>query len=82
MTRVPRQVAICAAAWSKQASIVRYNDMPTLDRVDPPLTTINIGHEDIGGQAAEIAAGDRRAEATLIPTRLVLRGSTRRPPGA
>lgn len=79
MPRVPRQVAICAAAWPKQASIVRYNDMPTPDRVDPPLTTINIGHEDMGGQAAEIAAGERHTATTLDSTRLVLRGSTRRP---
>lgn len=82
MTRAPRQVAIWAAAWPKQASIVGYNDMPMLDRADPPLTTINIGHEDIGGQDAKIAAGERRAAATLIPTRLVLHGSTRWPPGA
>jgi LacI family transcriptional regulator len=82
MTRAPRQVAIWAAAYPEQALIVRYNDIPTLDRVDPHLTTINIGHEDMGGQAAEIAAGEHHTAATLVPTRLVLRGSTRRPPGA
>lgn len=72
-------------ACPEQVSIVGYNDMPMLDMVDPPLTTVNIGHEDMGDQAAsaliaEIAAGERHTAATLVPTRLVLRGSTSRPP--
>jgi LacI family transcriptional regulator len=56
----------------EQMSIVGYNDMPMLDMVDPPLTTINIGHEDMGDQAAsaliaEIAAGERHTAIFASP---------------
>ena len=31
-----------------------HNDMPLMDMVDPPLTTIHIHHGDMGRQAAEL----------------------------
>lgn len=64
-------------------SVVGHNDMPFMSRVDPPLTTVAIPQSEIGVTAAhmllELRAG-RLPEPPrrLIPTRLVVRGSTRK----
>ncbi len=74
-------------------SVVGYNDMPLVDLLDPPLTTVRVPQYEMGQTAARIMLtllADRRDDAppdvatdarqvTLEP-RLVVRGSTA-PPG-
>lgn len=62
-------------------SIVGHNDMPLVDMVHPPLTTIRIGHREMGRQAAELLqqALDGSGSAlrkVVLPPELVIRGST------
>jgi len=67
-------------------SVVGFNDMPFLDKLRPPLTTIAIPHQQNGAEAARllldaIAEPTRAARSVLLPVSLVVRGSTARPPG-
>jgi LacI family transcriptional regulator len=65
-------------------SIVGFNDIPFLDKLRPPLTTIHIPHYDIGIQAARMVL-DRLLDPSAEPTtlslgpELVVRGSTSPP---
>jgi LacI family transcriptional regulator len=65
-------------------SVVGYNDMPLIDRVNPPLTTVRIAHGELGSQAARLLLDGMRDEAAqprvirLRPS-LVVRNSTARP---
>jgi LacI family transcriptional regulator len=68
-----------------QMSVVGFNDMPFLDKLEPPLTTIAIPHQQIGAEAARllldsIADPSRPARSVLLPLSLVVRGSTAPPP--
>jgi LacI family transcriptional regulator len=68
-----------------ELSVVGFNDMPFLDKLRPPLTTIAIPHQQIGAEAARllldsIADPTRPARSVLLPLSLVVRGSTA-PPG-
>jgi LacI family transcriptional regulator len=72
----------CPAAMS----VVGFNDMPFLDKLQPPLTTVRIPHQQIGAEAARllldsIADPSRPARSVLLPLSLVVRGSTAPPPG-
>lgn len=65
-------------------SIIGHNDMPLIDMVDPPLTTIHIGHAAMGKAAAElllerIAKPDLSPLLRLAPAALVVRASTSAP---
>jgi LacI family transcriptional regulator len=66
-------------------SVVGHNDMPLVDSLSPPLTTVAIPQEEIGEQAARILldrlAGDSPdgSAVRLMPTELVVRGSTAPP---
>jgi LacI family transcriptional regulator len=65
-------------------SVVGFNDMPFLDKLRPPLTTVAIPHHQIGTEAARllldaIAEPDRPARSVLLPLSLVVRGSTAPP---
>ena len=62
-------------------SVVGFNDMPFLDKLHPPLTTIAIPHQQIGAEAARllldaIAYPTRPSRSVLLPLSLVVRGST------
>ena len=62
-------------------SVVGFNDMPFLDKLAPPLTTISIPHQQIGAEAARmlldaIAEPERAARSVLLPLSLVVRGSS------
>ena len=61
-------------------SVVGFNDMPLSGFLDPPLTTVAIPQYDIGAAAAEMVlrriGGDDQPEHRLLPTELVVRGST------
>ena len=68
-----------------QLSIVGHNDMPLVDLVDPPLTTIRISHTEMGRQAADllqqaIESNDNPARNVVLPPKLIVRGSTAAPP--
>jgi LacI family transcriptional regulator len=62
-------------------SVVGFNDMPFLDKLKPPLTSIAIPHQQIGAGASRllldaIADPHRPARSVLLPLALVVRGST------
>jgi LacI family transcriptional regulator len=65
-------------------SIIGHNDMPMVDLVAPPLTTVRISQEALGREAAELLIQRIRGDATerrnivLAPT-LIVRGSTAAP---
>jgi LacI family transcriptional regulator len=64
-------------------SITGYNDMPFVDKLSPPLTTIRIQHSEMGVRAASLLLerltdpDSRRVDIKLEPS-LVIRGSTAR----
>lgn len=63
-------------------SVVGHNDMPFVDLVHPPLTTIRIGHHDLGREAArllmsEINHDGNARRAIILAPELVERASTR-----
>ena len=65
-------------------SVVGFNDMPFLDKLRPPLTTVAIPHQQIGAEAARllldsIAEPERASRSVLLPLSLVVRGSTAAP---
>ena len=68
-------------------SVTGFNDMPFVDKMNPPLTTVRIPHYDMGVQAAQLLLrqiekpGSARMSITLAPE-LVIRGSTAKPPSA
>ncbi|HSG64105.1 MAG TPA: LacI family DNA-binding transcriptional regulator [Gammaproteobacteria bacterium] len=67
-------------------SVTGFNDMPFVDRIDPPLTTVHIPHDELGVQAARLLLERiENRDATAIEMRLkptlVARGSTTRAPG-
>jgi LacI family transcriptional regulator len=62
-------------------SVTGHNDMPLVERLQPPLTTVAIPQDSIGAEAARMLL--RRIDGeplerrrVLLPTRLVVRGST------
>jgi LacI family transcriptional regulator len=77
----------CAARGLRvpqDVSIVGHNDMPLVDMVEPPLTTIRISHVAMGEEAArllvrEIETPGLAPERIVTPPELVLRGSTAAP---
>jgi LacI family transcriptional regulator len=65
-------------------SVVGFNDMPFLDKLRPPLTTVSVPHYDIGAEAARmlietIDQPDRHTRSVLLPVSLVVRQSTDHP---
>jgi LacI family transcriptional regulator, galactose operon repressor len=65
-------------------SVVGFNNMPFLDKLGPPLTTVAIPHHQIGVEAARmlleaINEPDRPVRSVLLPVSLAVRGSTARP---
>jgi LacI family transcriptional regulator len=67
-------------------SVVGFNDMPFIDRLRPPLTTIRFPHYQVGTEAAQLLL-ERIAEHAgpvkilYLAPELVVRGSTARVPG-
>ena len=62
-------------------SVVGFNDMPFLDKLQPPLTTVGVPHHQIGVEAARmllelIDEPNRPSRSVLLPVNLVVRGST------
>jgi len=69
----------------EDVSIVGHNDTPMVASLQPPLTTVAIPQREIGAHAAQLIL-DRLegkeigTEPLLLPTELVIRGSTAPPP--
>lgn len=64
-------------------SVTGFNDMPFVDKLHPPLTTIRIPHYEMGETAARLLLDrltdpDARAETVLLKRELIVRGSTAR----
>jgi LacI family transcriptional regulator len=62
-------------------SVVGFNDMPFLDKLRPPLTTVSVPHHQVGTEAARmlmeaIQEPDRPPRSVLLAPTLVVRGST------
>lgn len=67
-------------------SVTGHNDMPLVDMVDPPLTTIRLPHRELGWRAAEMLFAEIEGQALSASTvvlrpELVLRQSTCAPSG-
>lgn len=62
-------------------SVIGFNDMPYMDKVNPPMTTVRIPHYDIGAEAARLLLEvledpERHPRSLLLPLTLVVRDST------
>jgi LacI family transcriptional regulator len=67
-------------------SVVGFNDMPFIDRLRPPLTTIRFPHYQVGTEAAQlllerIAEHSGPVKILYLAPELIIRGSTARAPG-
>ena len=65
-------------------SVTGFNDMPFVDRLSPPLTSVRIPHDEIGNQAVELLLEKIRNPQSPIRTvnilpELIVRGSTAPP---
>jgi LacI family transcriptional regulator len=76
------EAGLCCPA---DMSIVGFNDMPFINRLQPPLTSVRVPQYELGVEAARLLL-DRLSGRTvtprvvLLPVRLVVRGSTAPPP--
>jgi LacI family transcriptional regulator len=72
----------------EDVSIVGYGDMNGADLVAPPLTTVRVGHQAMGAEAARMLVdmlndpGARPPHSVRLPVELVVRESTAPPPHA
>lgn len=65
----------------EDVSVIGFNDMPFVDRISPPLTTVRVPHYELGAEAgrtllSRVADPERGATSTLLPVDLIARGST------
>jgi LacI family transcriptional regulator len=65
-------------------SVVGHNDMPYVDMLSPPLTTVRIAQRDMGEAAAKlllsrIAMPAAKRQHVVLAPQLIVRGSTARP---
>jgi len=75
----------------RDVSVTGYNDMPLVDMVQPPLTTVRIPHDQIGREGARLllermalrgTGAEPMATQTMLAPALVVRASTGRPRAA
>ena len=64
-------------------SVVGFNDMPFIDMLRPPLTTVAFSHYEVGTHAADLLierlnGGAGQARVIYVMPRLIVRGSTGR----
>ena len=62
-------------------SVVGFNDMPFMDKMQPPLTTLRVAHAEIGAEAARLLLNafeepDRPPRNVMLTPTLVVRSST------
>lgn len=68
----------------QDVSLIGFNDMPFIDRLTPPLSTVHVPHYQIGAEAARMLLDrlgnpDLPTKSITLPTTLVLRESTAPP---
>jgi LacI family transcriptional regulator len=68
-------------ACPQDVSVSGYNDMPLVDRIDPPLTTVRIQKREAGARAAtllleRLSDPQHGAAHLVLPVELVVRDST------
>jgi LacI family transcriptional regulator len=66
-------------------SVIGFNDMPFIDMLRPPLTTIAFPHYQVGTEAARLLlellnGGSDLVKVIYLPPELIIRGSTARVP--
>ena len=64
-------------------SVVGFNDMPFIDMLRPPLTTVTFSHQEVGAQAADLLierlnGSTGPAKIVYVVPELIVRGSTAR----
>ena len=71
----------------EDVSLTGFNDMPFVDRLSPPLTTVRLPLEEMGRIAATVLLDELRGDSavrarrtTLLPVELIVRGTTCRAP--
>lgn len=71
-------------ACPEDISVTGFNDIPLVDRLQPPLTTVRVQHHKLGFESALLAVEAlktpekaRKADHMVLPIELVVRGSTR-----
>jgi LacI family transcriptional regulator len=62
-------------------SVIGFNDMPFIDRLRPPLTTVRFPHYQLGTEAAQlllerINGAEGPAKIRYLTPELIVRGST------
>ncbi len=67
-------------------SVVGFNDMPFMDKMQPPLTTVRVPHYEIGAEAARLLLNffeepHRPARSVMLTPTLVVRSSSAPPAG-
>jgi len=68
-------------------SVIGFNDMPFIDRLRPPLTTVRFPHYQLGTEAAQLLLeriGEREAPVKILylAPELIVRGSVAAPAGS
>jgi len=68
-------------------SVTGFNDTPFINRLTPPLTTVQIPHHELGVQAASLLLErmqnpESPAKSIKLEPRLIIRNSTAPPPGS
>jgi LacI family transcriptional regulator len=76
----------CGLSCPEDISVVGFNDMPFIDRLRPPLTTIRFPHYQVGTEAAQlllerIAEHSGPVKILYLAPELIIRGSTAQVPG-
>jgi LacI family transcriptional regulator len=80
-------LAAAGLAVGTDISVTGFNDMPFVDRISPPLTTVRIQHAEMGRQAAkvliaEMANGTPMSRDIVLEPELVVRSSSGPPAAA
>lgn len=84
LTELKRRGIVCPA----QMSVTGFNDMPMVERLEPPLTTVRVQQYEVGRRAAEMLLGlvDGKADGVVqhvvMPVELIVRASTAAPPAS
>jgi LacI family transcriptional regulator len=68
----------------RDISVVGFNDMPFIDKLRPPLTSVRVPHYQVGAEAArmlleELEDPSRHPRSVLLPLSIVVRQSTAPP---
>jgi DNA-binding LacI/PurR family transcriptional regulator len=81
------ELAKAGISCPEQMSVVGFNDLPMVDKLTPPLTTVRLPLAAMGALAAQIllaeidtTAANGRVAQSLLGVELAVRGTTAQPP--